>query len=212
MSDNITEFGNEFGTMAQRVYLALAAGEKHVLTFIAARPGEGTSTVARRFAETYAAQTHSKTLLIDAGVIDTARFVTDGIDPTSGMVETFVAGKPIKSVVHSIEQDVYLARWAGRHAHHTSSSKFHRNEELWKSLKQEFDMIVIDAPSLQDSPEGLGFAAYANGTILVIEAETTRQAVAENLRDTLVAAGARILGSVLNKRQHYIPQKMYARM
>ena len=68
-----------------------------------------------------------------------------------------------------------------------------------------FDTIVIDAPALQTSFDGVVLASRSDATVLVVEAEAIPQAVVLNLRETLEASGARLAGVVMNRRRYYIP-------
>jgi Mrp family chromosome partitioning ATPase len=86
------------------------------------------------------------------------------------------------------------------------------DKAFWQSLRQSFDFVVIDAPSLKSSSDGIAFAQRADATVLVTSAETTRRHVLENLRDTLKNAGATISGIVLNKRKFYIPERIYKKL
>lgn len=203
---------SEIGGLAHRLHLILAQQSGQIAAFIAARPGEGTSTIARRCAEGLAAETGKKILLIDAGPPDRARLVTDGIDPVAGIVEAVAAGHSPLKATHAVDHNVCLGRWVGRSDNRGLANRLLHDEVFWDSLKDAFGLIVIDAPSLQSSADGIALAVRADAVLLVIEAETTRQPVIENLRDILTAAGAKIIGSVMNKRQFHIPEKVYARL
>lgn len=208
----MSDSNGEISSLVHRINLVLAAQDRHIVAFIAARSGEGTSTVARDFAEGLADETGRKVLLIDAGPLDKARCITDGIDPATGIVDTVAAGDQPAKVIHAIDHNVYLGRWMGKNENRALAGKLLHNAAFWASLQKEFDTIVIDAPSLQNSSDGIALATRADAVIMVIESETTRQPVIENLRDTLAAAGAKITGSVMNKRRFYIPDKVYARL
>jgi hypothetical protein len=79
----------------------------------------------------------------------------------------------------------------------------------WGRLGERADLVVIDSPSVLDSPVGLALAPTADGVILLVEAERTRAKAAAAARDALAAAGATILGIVLNRRRHYVPKALY---
>jgi len=202
----------QISSLVHRVNLALPGNEKHIVAFISARSGEGTSTVARAFAEGLAAETQRKLLMIDAGPLDAARFVTDGINPGKGIIDAAAAGEDPMKAIFAIEQNVYLGRWLGQDKNRAAAGKLLNDRAFWEKLQAEFDTIVIDAPSPQTSSDGIALTARADATIVVVEAEATRQPVVESLCNTLKAAGAKIIGTVLNKRRMHIPEKIYARL
>jgi hypothetical protein len=52
-------------------------------------------------------------------------------------------------------------------------------------------------------------APAVDANLLVVEAERTRSAVAQNLRDRILDVGGTISGVVLNKQKFYIPGFIY---
>jgi Mrp family chromosome partitioning ATPase len=174
-------------------------GKGAVLTFIAARPKEGTSTVAKGFA----------LAMHEAG----KRVLLIGNDEgMSGIVEAVAAGQDIATVLSTTDEGFIIGNWAATAEGLAHSTKLVQEPDFWKSIRTAFDIIVIDAPSLRKANEGVAYAQVSNATILVVAAETTRKQVVENLRDTLTAAGAKIAGMILNKRIFHIPQKVYDRL
>jgi capsular exopolysaccharide synthesis family protein len=79
-------------------------------------------------------------------------------------------------------------------------------------LREEFDIVVVDAPPLAHYADAIALGRLSDGVVMVIEAESTRResalAAAENLRSSEV----RILGAVLNKRVYPIPEKLYSKL
>ena len=49
----------------------------------------------------------------------------------------------------------------------------------------------------------------ADATLVVVEAELTRAAVARRLVEQIDDAGGQVIGAVLNKRSFYIPRWLY---
>jgi uncharacterized protein involved in exopolysaccharide biosynthesis/Mrp family chromosome partitioning ATPase len=77
-------------------------------------------------------------------------------------------------------------------------------------LKYKF--IVIDLPSISEGVASVRSAALADGVLLVVESEKVRREVLYYVKEQLEDAGARIVGSVLNKRRMYIPEFFYKRI
>jgi hypothetical protein len=72
--------------------------------------------------------------------------------------------------------------------------------------------VVIDLPAARSNSEALSLTHCVDGVILVLEAEVTRWEVARSAQRMLEDSGARILGAVLNKRRHLIPQQIYSKL
>jgi len=76
-------------------------------------------------------------------------------------------------------------------------------------LGQGFQHVVVDLPPVLDFPDAALLGAALDGVVLVIEAETTRWQVAQEAVKRLEAGGVKLLGAVLNKKPHVIPDWLY---
>jgi Mrp family chromosome partitioning ATPase len=72
-------------------------------------------------------------------------------------------------------------------------------QAMLDTLRNRFDLILIDAPSINDCPETIRLAAMVDGVILVAQHHATRLTILQQARERLVTAGARLLGVVLNR-------------
>jgi len=82
-------------------------------------------------------------------------------------------------------------------------------DSFWESLRQQFDMILIDSPPFETSPDGIAISRRVDGVVLVLEAEKTRWPVAERMKEQILLNGGNILGIVFNKRRYHIPEFVY---
>ncbi len=198
--------------LVQRLDRTLDLPEHRIITFISARSGEGTSTIARDYVRVLEDMVDHKILLIDAGKLDESYYDANQGNPSVTIVETVAAGQELDKALFPLGNHTHFGRWAGEGRGRIAATKLLNNNKFWDDLHNSYGTVVIDAPSLQESPDGIALAAHADATILVVEAEKTRQPVVENLRDTLDAAGAKVVGLVMNKRRFYIPAKVYQNM
>jgi Mrp family chromosome partitioning ATPase len=76
-------------------------------------------------------------------------------------------------------------------------------------LRQNFDHIILDCPPPLQCPESLVMAREADGLVLVVRAGATRKSVARRSLQMITQSGARPLGTVINRRRHYIPNWLY---
>jgi Mrp family chromosome partitioning ATPase len=76
-------------------------------------------------------------------------------------------------------------------------------------LRASFNLVVVDGCALEAGFEGIALAPQMDANLIVVEAESTRAAVAQNLRDQLMEIGAPIAGVVLNRRRFHIPRFIY---
>ena len=80
---------------------------------------------------------------------------------------------------------------------------------FWHQVRSQFQYAVVDLPGFGANPELAVLAAQSDGVALVLNCRRTRWEVALNLRDRLQAAGATMLGVILNRRNYVIPDSLY---
>lgn len=76
-------------------------------------------------------------------------------------------------------------------------------------LREQFDLVLLDGPSVGAHPDGLWLASVADAVLLVVEAERTPALSAANTLRLIREAGGKSLGVVLNKRRFVIPPWVY---
>jgi Mrp family chromosome partitioning ATPase len=81
-----------------------------------------------------------------------------------------------------------------------------------RELREEFDIVLVDAPPLAHYADAIALGRLSDGVVLVIEAESTRRDSALAAVETLRSSEVKILGAVLNKRVYPIPEKLYSKL
>lgn len=79
-------------------------------------------------------------------------------------------------------------------------------------LRLEFDYTVLQGPAAGAGSEAALLGATCDGLVLVLQANATRRATAQRVRETLHSANARLLGTVLSERTFPIPSSIYRRL
>ncbi len=191
-----------------------------VVQFIAARPGEGTSSLAVSFAWAVADASSKPVWLFDTDFSGNHLYTyfANGKIPGLGR-----PGRPLDASlgteqiyrIEGAQPDPALTKLLTVHQIEDSRlfvTRF-RNERLgpsqtvhpvaapawWAALRRISGWVIIDAPALNQSSLGLRHAQQADGVVLVIKADTTPAEEVSALRASLEATGASILGAVLNR-------------
>jgi Mrp family chromosome partitioning ATPase len=179
-----------------------------VLHFVAAAPGEGTSTIAREFALLAGTTGRRRTLLIDAARRDmqTARFFE--CDTSRGLIDGVWIGydeanlqKPVAGTSLSV---ACLVGTRGNAPADTVTLS-----TLYEQLRNQFELVVVDCPAIESGEYSTLLPEETDGIFLVIRAEGTRPAVITHAKALVEQAGGRFLGAVLNGRRNYIPGFLY---
>lgn len=82
-------------------------------------------------------------------------------------------------------------------------------EALLDRLRQQFGLIVTCSATALADGSAMTLAKLADGTVLVAEAERTREPVALQLKYAVESQGGKVIGAVLDKRRYPIPNFLY---
>jgi len=192
--------------IATLMAIALRLIDQHgavVLYFTAVSHGAGTSTIARELAIAAARSPWCKVALVDLNVGALNPVPHGG---TRGLLD----------VPEDSDDLPFRRSWFGDaevmegvltgEANTLPSVDAVRS--LLVRLRQQFRLIVIDAPPIASARHVAAFSTTADGVILVVEAERTRGADLERARNILDRLGANVLGVVLNKRRSWVPRRL----
>ena len=184
--------------LVTRVEARLPGEHGRLVGFIASAAGAGSSTLARAYASTAAARLGRPVLLLETGV---------GPTQGRGVLHALAENHALDALLKPLPSGVHVATLGGD-ADRTLWEMIAR-DDLWQALRERFESIVIDLPSAAGSRLGLALAPRCDGVVVVIEANKSRLPVIANLVANLQSVHANVLGTVLNKRRFYLPERLY---
>lgn len=214
----------------------LNTGRGVMIQFIAPNPGAGTSTMARAFAEVASRFCDGVTLLFDlsgpanvqynmasyerwSGGGSLSAHVDLGFNPnclwrllsdTASMDLHNTTPPYLLTTFHQLDGSRLLVSRFGHEAlRQGQRAQINVDPQVWQLLRTRLPLIIVDSPPISVSSDGVALASEMDAVVIVVEAETERSAVIEDLRDKLVARGAHVAGIVFNKRRFYIPERVY---
>lgn len=198
------------------VYQAIAAQKSEggtVITFVSALEGEGVSILIREFAKLASTEMGDRVLLLDGNHGNGRHAESLGVGLSEDF-EAVVAGrKELSDALVAVMEDRLMLGVVTLNGTFTASITANRQfDEMLKKIRQQFDLVLFDAPPATISSEALAFARVSDGVVLVVEAESTRWQVAKQAKGNIERAGGRVLGVILNKRRHHIPKFIYRRL
>lgn len=205
-----TDMGEEMLKLYKVIDVLLPGVKSKVIQFIGTREGEGTSTIVREFARVCADMIGNTVLLLDADRHQPTQRHYFNIQNEYGWIEALKNGEEIGDAFYRVGQSKLFMSPSCNSAVYTPEM-FHslRFDCLWRNLRDDFDLILIDSAPLTISPDGLAIASKVDGIIMVVEAEKTKRQTLEMARDNITRVGGKILGVAFNKRRYYIPQALY---
>lgn len=199
----------EMLTLYQSVESLLADIPRKIVLFIGSQPGEGASTLVRGFATLAAEHMNKSVLIFDADRQTGNQKKYYGIGSPSGWQDVSESGGISDVICRIGDSRLYLCPSSNNVSISPEIFDTRTIVETLSSLRERFELVVIDAPPPLQAPDGLALAPHVDGVVLVVEAENTRWKVAENTKKRLLSVQANILGMAFNKRRFYIPDFFY---
>ncbi|MFN3422411.1 MAG: polysaccharide biosynthesis tyrosine autokinase, partial [Armatimonadota bacterium] len=182
------------------------SGEAKMKTFIitSSVKGEGKSFVTAALGFAFA-QIEKRVVVVDANLLNPDLHNFFGVDGTVGLADVLKGVVPLESALKRTKIDNLQLLPAGTHRKGITSitpmelfsSEAMRN--LLQRLKEQFDLVLIDTPSVTAVADPSVLASMVDGVLLVVElGYVTRNAV-QSVKEQLELAQANILGVAVNK-------------
>ncbi len=187
-------------------------GGKSVL-ICSANPGEGASTIACGLALSgTSAGGVSRVALVDFNLRNPSMHRILGASQSPGIGEILVEGLGAESAAQRVNAslDVYTAgKVDGRTLDVLRSDAL---AGFLSNLNEGYDHVLIDVAPANPFPDAQVLASTVKDVVLVVETDRSpREAVAQ-AKKRLEAAGARLVGLVMNLRTYPIPKFLYRRV
>ena len=199
---------------------------KHQTAFvtglISCRPGQGASTLSAYVASAIADRLEAslplhpddRVVLIDTDTAEPTlhRLLSSSESPGLGewlSVDHNEMPQSIDAFMHPTNHPRLSLMPAGRQVPVTRL--LDRAELLIDQATLACRHVVFDLPPVSSSPTALRLAAKCNAVLLVVECGNLHQEVVRRSARALQAAGANVVGVVLNKRRFPIPDWLYER-
>ena len=191
--------------LVHRLFLAEAALAPRVVVFCAVDLRNEDSCTCAKVAELLASQPqNSSVCVVDANVARPSLHSYFHVDNGGGLSRAILDEGPVMGFTRALDGGRLRlmpagAPLAGEDANETLGSSRLRARMI--ELRTKFDYILIDAPpATADSPTAY-LAKLVDGFILLVEPSFTPQQAARTAKNNIEAAGGRVLGVVLLRRE-----------
>lgn len=179
------------------------------------RRGEGVSSVVLNLAMAFSQDPGMRVLVVDAKPNNIAR---------TRMMKRLWDSEPApeeaseSTEIQRAQGDSRLVRAEGNFDIILVQGKTSRSRAYFKvdafrmfldKAREQYNLILIDAPSIKESSFTPMIASSLGGLLLVIEAGAVRAEALKRSVEDLKSMGGRIMGVVLNKQRFPIPEFIY---
>ncbi len=174
------------------------AQDPHVYLVTSAVDGEGKSTTAANLASTFASSGRT-TLLLEANLRDPSLAHKLELLGTAGLTDVLVRGRSFDEAVQTAAHGAMDVLVAGDLPSNPSELLGSTTmSDLLTTLRERYDAIVIDTPSLLPYADAAVATRWADVAVLVVRHDKTTEEQLERAADELHAASAAVPGTVLN--------------
>ncbi|MEB0048298.1 MULTISPECIES: CpsD/CapB family tyrosine-protein kinase [unclassified Pseudomonas] len=183
-----------------------------ILFLTAANPGAGTTTSALALASQLSQMSSGLVLLVDASQSATNLTTQLNLQKERGFCDLlFNLENPplLQDCVVQVSSLPFHILPNGRHIRGNEHLTPESLSPLLEQLGSRYRFVVIDGDAVYSAADTLVISTQVDGVIMVVGAEDTRWEVAQAAVQRLTQAGAKLVGSVLNRRKYYMPKWLY---
>lgn len=183
----------------------------HTIAVTSSINGEGKTVTSLNLAITLAQALHKpKILLIDADMRKGSMIKYLGVDFHKGLSEYLTDKADLNEVIFNIDVEHLSFMSCGavppNPAELLGSPKM---KELIKSLRGEYEFIIIDTPPVIPVTDPVIIGTLVEGMIMVVQAGRTQRGMVKRGMELLDQAHANLIGHVLTGIEYFVPQYIY---
>jgi len=200
--------------LVQSVFLLHGQGEGgRVVVFAAVDSRSGCSRVCSQAGRILAESVPGSVCLVDANFREPALAAAFRTTNYHGLADALKVAGPMRGFARIVHGENLWLVPSGSGAEH-SVGLLHSDhiKKRIDDLRKEFDYVLVDAPALNSYSEGMALGQFADGLVLVLQANSTRRDATAQIAARLQFSQVNILGAVLNKRRFPIPNFLYRRL
>jgi Mrp family chromosome partitioning ATPase len=183
-----------------------------ILFLTSANPGAGTTTSALALASQLAQMSSGLVLLVDASQSATNLTQQLGLTRERGFRDMLFNDQSpplLQDCVVDVSSLPFHVLPFGRHSRGNEHLTAERLRPLLNQLGSQYRFVVIDGDAVYSASDTLVISTQVDGVVMVVRSEDTRWEVAQASAQRLSQAGAKLVGSVFNRRKYYMPKWLY---
>lgn len=204
---------DSFVTLLKSVHQAVPNRQACMVEVISSHDGEGVSTVCSGLVRAATVAGEHKALICHVGALSDGFKVLNGGAPVATLVDVALDRAQLRDVFLDVPSEKYsICSLCGPKEANWLAINLHMLDATFEALREQFDLIVVNACSLKHGALGKALTQMVDGVLLVVEAERTRAPTALDARHAIESVGGKILGVVLNKRRFHVPGFIYRRL
>ncbi|NHN29941.1 CpsD/CapB family tyrosine-protein kinase [Paenibacillus agricola] len=175
------------------------SGKGIVLMIASPKAQEGKTTTVSNLAVTFA-QDGQEVIVVDCNLRQPYLHAIYGMPNDTGLAQYLKSASPAKgSFFKAVFPNLHVMAAGGQPSNPSELLGSPRMAELLDQLRQQYDVILLDSPSVLDFTDAGLLAEYSDGIMLVAKYGRTKREWAKQAKIRLEQSGARMLGMIINK-------------
>jgi Mrp family chromosome partitioning ATPase len=200
-------------SLVQRVFLVPDMDAPRMVVFAGADRSTGCSWICAHTCRVLAALVPGSVCVVDANLRSPGLHQYFDLEKPQGLTDALTQPDPIRNFVQAVPDGRFSVLCSGSGVlNQAATIDINRVRSRVTELRQEFDYVLVDAPSLDLHTDGIMLAGASDGLIMVLGASSSRREAARSAVEKLKAANVPLLGAVLNKRAFPIPDFIYHKL
>jgi Mrp family chromosome partitioning ATPase len=203
---------DEITKLVQRLFFQGGQpGGPRVVSFSGIARDDRSSWICARAGEAVASQPDASVCVVDANFRSPRLHTHFGVGNRTGLADALANKGPIRNFASPVSGESLWVIAAGsvKGALYTQVERYRAR---LAELREEFNHVLISAPSLMHEAETALTGQLADGTVLIVEANQSRREAVRRAKEQMENAQVRLLGSVLDQRTFPIPEFLYRKL
>ncbi|PXW92017.1 capsular exopolysaccharide synthesis family protein [Streptohalobacillus salinus] len=192
----------QYRTIRTNLQFASVDGELKTMLVTSAGPAEGKSSTVANLALVFAQQ-EKKVLLVDADLRKPTVHYTFRIDNRIGLSSVLVGDMVLAEATTKSEESTLDILPSGPIPPNPSELLGSKAmQKLIHEASEYYDIVIFDTPPVLAVTDAQILANEVDGTLLVVRSKKTDKELAIKAKELLEPAKSKLLGAVLNDKEH----------
>ena len=211
---HIHRIREEITRLVQRLFLPPVGAEApRVVVFCGVESDAGCGWICASVGRALGAQLNGTVCLVDANLHAPSLHEQFGLENVRGLADSLSQDGPIHAFVQQAAGErVWLLAGGPAAPEALNTLGGERMHARLTELREQFHYVLLLAPPACAYADAMVLGKLADGVVLVVEANATRCEAARQVKESFAAAGAHLLGAVLNERTFPIPERLYRKL
>ena len=198
--------------LVQRLFLS-GPGAPRAVVFCGVEPGHAPGWICARAGEILATQVSGPVCAVDANFRAPHLHRCLEVESPLGLTDAVLDVGPVQNFIQQTgRSNLWLVPCGSQVSDPRTLLRPDRLQSRLADLRTQFDYILISAQPVHLAADAIALSQISDGVVLVLEANSSRREVAQEVKLTLEAAGVKLLGAVLNNRTFPIPEVLYRKL